>query len=509
MQALCTVIIAGLLLMAALYMPYSHDEESYVFGAKLASELVLYADFVYLQPPNHALYLSFILGAIDANYYLASRLSTFAIALLFFFTTTWIASTVSASRFDGVMAGLLAVFSTTMIPAFGSARNDCLAATLALLGVGLVLRNLYVYRPPWVLSAISGALLALAVGTKITYAFAPFSCLVVLVYLTLVNGKRNWSTLHLAGFILGGIVGSAPLLYYAVASPVGFFYGMFGHHFYAAEAWHQQNNAGYLLSDINHFLRASDFIIRDVALVCCCAIVVIFAYRWKRSGLRRTVAVVTDPVGLLLVLLVLSALPLVFAPRPAHLQYFQPLIPCLIFLTVHILRQSGLRAALPSAAFAALVAVACIPGAVRYAEIYSTGSTVSDLRADAVALDQQLRSGSAAGAVATLYPIRVLDAGYEVMPEFSAGPFFFRTADALEAERIVELQGTSPTLLATTLSADFPVALYTGVGGLGSDKLDAPFLDFAAANGYRRASSYSRRGTLYLAPDSAVRPSGQ
>ena len=66
------------------------------------------------------------------------------------------------------------------------------------------------------------------------------------------------------------------------------------------------------------------------------------------------------------------------------------------------------------------------------------------------------------GTVATLYPAIVLDAGSPIYPEFSTSPYFFRAADHLAPERVLELNGVSPKTLPLVLAAKPPSAVFTG-----------------------------------------------
>ena len=58
--------------------------------------------------------------------------------------------------------------------------------------------------------------------------------------------------------------------------------------------------------------------------------------------------------------------------------------------------------------------------------------------------------------IATLSPIRVIDSGLNVYPEFAAGPFFYRSGDALAVEEIERLNGVTPTTLANFLEKESP-----------------------------------------------------
>ena len=68
------------------------------------------------------------------------------------------------------------------------------------------------------------------------------------------------------------------------------------------------------------------------------------------------------------------------------------------------------------------------------------------------------RSAVYRGHVATLFPVVVMDAN-RVLPEFAAGPFFFRSADAYSAEQVAQLRGVGPATLETLFAVSPPAAI--------------------------------------------------
>jgi hypothetical protein len=83
------------------------------------------------------------------------------------------------------------------------------------------------------------------------------------------------------------------------------------------------------------------------------------------------------------------------------------------------------------------------------------------------------------GAVATLFPAIVLDAGSPIYPQLATGVFLFRSGDYLQPERVLELNAVSPTTLPLLLSVEPPAAVFVGTSGV-----DRPLLNWALQNRY-------------------------
>jgi hypothetical protein len=100
------------------------------------------------------------------------------------------------------------------------------------------------------------------------------------------------------------------------------------------------------------------------------------------------------------------------------------------------------------------------------------------------------------GHVATLCPIVALDAN-EVRPEFSAGPFFFRSADRYSPYEITQLHAVGPATLERLFAAAPPAAIVAGFGPFRfkwNPPMDAALTDYAKRAGYLPAAQNWRVG---------------
>jgi hypothetical protein len=111
------------------------------------------------------------------------------------------------------------------------------------------------------------------------------------------------------------------------------------------------------------------------------------------------------------------------------------------------------------------------------------------------------------GHVATLFPVVVMDAN-RVLPEFAAGPFFFRSADAYSAEQVAQLRGVGPATLETLFAVSPPAAIVAGFGPFRfkwNPPMDAALIDYARRSGFVRvADDWSvngyRNGQVWVRP---------
>jgi hypothetical protein len=183
-----------------------------VAAAHFAQHLRLYADFLYLQSPIYPLVLSKLLTLFSSvSPFLIARLPSAAFAIgsvvLFFSLAVRYSKN---GQFAFVLASIFAS-APLMLWAYGSARNDIMPTFFGLCGIWLALSGLNVECKQSAHSHLTlffaGLCMALSVGAKMTAAFIPLKAM---PYIFLRAKFR------LLPFILGGVLGSLPIMYYAV-----------------------------------------------------------------------------------------------------------------------------------------------------------------------------------------------------------------------------------------------------------------------------------------------------
>jgi 4-amino-4-deoxy-L-arabinose transferase-like glycosyltransferase len=510
------VFVAFLLLSVLFYQlamkaPYNHDEEQYIFAGLLATEMNPYDDFVYLQTPYYPLALGLIYSFIDGNYYYAARLLSFFFSLGSCVVIFLLGRRLAGGSLAAAVVTALFATSTTMIGTFGSARNDMMPCFFALLGVLLVYeaRRGSARRAP--LHGLAGVALAVAACSKISYAFVPA---VVFVYVLVCHQGIRFSArlrsdvVPLAG---GGVVGALALGVYAASAWDAFLYQVLEYHLSATPAWYELNQRASALARTNQVAAIMIHLFRDTTLVAMCFIATVVLWTGSRQELALLWRNLARRDGALVLALMILSVPFVLAPRPSHSQYFQPLIPYLMLSVAALHGAAGSAGAQARRTLlVALAIVACLPGLAQLLITFKRPSTVADIHATAEEVRQILDEAGLDGKVATLSPIRVIDAGTPVYREFAAGPFLFRTGDLLSSEQLRRWHAVAPKTLHELFADDPPAAILTGYEDNWQVIADAPLEAYARRCGYQRVEDRLRDdGRLFIRTDdrcTAARP---
>jgi hypothetical protein len=514
--SILAILVSFLLLSVFLYQiaikaSYDHDEEQYVFAGLLATEMIPYADFVYLQTPYYPLALSSIYSFMEEHYYYAARMLNFFFSLSSCAIIFLLGRRLAGGSLAAAVVTALFATSTTMIAAFGSARNDMMPCFFALLGVLLVYeaRRGSAGRAP--LHGLAGVALAVAAGSKISYAFVPA---VVFVYVLVCHHGIRFSARLRSDVVplaLGGAVGALPLAVYAASAWDAFLYQVLEFHLSATPAWYERNQLGWRLARTDQIAAILVHLFRDTTLVAMCFIAAVVLWQGSRQELALLWRNLARRDGALVLALMILSVPFVLAPRPSHGQYFQPLIPYLMLSVAALHGAAGdAWAQARGTLLVALALVAGLPGLAQLSITFKRPSTVAGIHATAEEVRQILEEAGLDGKVATLSPIRVIDAGTPVYREFAAGPFLFRTGDLLSSEQLRRWHAVAPETLLELFADDPPAAVLTGYEDNWHVVTDAPLEAYARRCGYQRVEDRLRDdGRLFIRTDdrcTAARP---
>jgi len=499
LRTLALAVVVAMLYCTAMNTPVSHDEESYVVPSILAVNMRLYDDFMFMQPPDCPLLLSLPFRLIDDGYFRVARIIVWifsAGSLLIFYS---LATSLLRNRNAGLLATIAFASSQSMILAFGLARNDIMPCFLALLAVALVRKISDTHRFALLFYAIAGVFAAMAVETKLSYAFVPPVLAAYLLFGSAYQGDRHRIRKTIA-FVLGGFVASIPTFYYFALNPRNFIYGVYTVNTYASRQWNAQIGKPVDTSFIGRSLDFIDHVQHDKVLFvsCCIVLLSIFAILWRsraRTALKSNLFERED----LIFWLAVTAIPLTVAPLPPHQQYFVPLVPFAI-LAACVCYRAILSTQFPRwrPVVVTLVVLACLPGLAKQVRYAGQPSAVGKVEQISATIQDAMAQSGLSGPVATLTPLRVVDSGLTALKEFAAGPFFFRTGDAEPESRIHELHSVAPKTLQEFLERTQPDAIVTGYEGEKFPQLEAGFIRFAEQNGYRRIDVDIGAGKLYL-----------
>lgn len=473
----------------------SHDEHQHIAAGVLYARegLIPYRDFAYFHVP----YLVYVYGglfSLSDHYLLMSRLFAAVCAAGTCGAigwATWRAFHEKSWTFRIVATlGVVLIFlgSPVVGNTIGHSWNQEPSVFLILLAF-LCHRAALDRSKPVVLLTVSGLLIGLAIGMRVTMAPVVLPFLVAIWMNQSTRGSRvSLLCIHAAGIGLALV----PLVVAFASAPAPFVFD---------NIEFPQVNVTYRYSvgepRTMTLLKKLRFLFKEVmrpdwvvfyGFVAAC---VLFAWHSRKRQLRWR------PV-----MLVLLVLPFVLlgglAPSPAFDQYFFPLVPFLMLGAVYLL------ASLPRETIGArwiwsVAVVVCLASGIRGAKKYEDIGElltphewgVTELRDEALTLRKRIPQGK----ILTLAPSLMLEAGYDIYPAFATGPFAWRIAPFVASVRRRGLNIVGSEDLTAMLQGDRPVAVVTGE----EDQGEKPLKNFAEGNRYQ-STPYDNNSIIWVAP---------
>jgi hypothetical protein len=500
--------LALLLLGLALIHPLSHDEQQYVASAALAYDAQIYRDFIYLQTPYMPLLLGAAMEVVSDRPFLVARLFNWAVSAASVLLVYLLARRVAPrSYYEALGAAALFTSSSLAYYSFGTARNDLLPCFFALLGVYFFLcASGATGRRAAVQNFLCGAMLAAAVGSKITYAFAPLTLLLFSLARQWRAPVSGYARLELVPLVAGGLAGAIPMLVVALSSFANFWYGVVQYHATATIEWYSALGFESRLELPDRLLYFVRFFIRSDATLAASIWLATMLGAWVITPQRHRLSA-DRGIYLVPLLVAIVALPFALIPAPSWTQYFVPLVPFVILAPIFLGRlipEADARRYAPVAA--AAICLGSLPGLGNLAvdslrALQSGESTPLEVQRIGAEIDAAL--GSRSGPIVTLAPIYVLEGRRPIPPEVASGVAFFRTGDLLDAETVVRLRGLSPRTLPTVLGESPPAGILVGVETDDAEYVDveAPLRQYALDRGFEPiALDGPPAATLFLAP---------
>jgi hypothetical protein len=471
----------------------NQDEEQYVTAAYLAQHMRLYSDFLYLQLPIYPLILSKLLMLFSAaSPFLVARLLSASLAIgsvVVFFRIA-----VRLSENEWLAATITSLFASAplMLLAFGWTRNDIMPIFFGLCGVWFALSGFDIeskQSSSYLTFFLAGLCMALAVGAKLTAAFIP---LTTILYL-LLRTKPG-----LMPLILGGAVGSLPIVYYIATALDKFIYCNATYHLTAPRQFYTDNGMAESLTLLFRIKKVVLIWAGEPALVVAALFIAYMAYRMLRRGPPFHIIqqlLIADRI--FVVLLMLAASPFVLLPSPTGEAYLQPAVPYTLLSCAALYplarkteesRQLLLFFLMAVIVLALQVGRFAIEAAQRLNPLRWATAEVHELSA---LINRHLKKG----AVASAYPVLVIDAGGQIYPEFATAIYFLRSGDHLAPARVLELNGISPATLSLVFTANPPAAVLVG-----NTNVDRSLLNWATDNCYNEVVLTQWKGGPYPEP---------
>jgi hypothetical protein len=406
------------------------------------------------------------------------------------------------------MAALWLCMLPVLQAAGGSARNDVMPCLLLLLGVlaavnGLagVQPNLTGLRAGWCWS-MCGLGLALAASAKISYASAPLSGLVFLLWLR--RRKGGGGGMILAAYGAGCAAGGLPIAWYLLRAPDNFIADSIVFHLTAPNDWYGRNRTLAVMLTAPYRAQLVATAVWQNAPVVAALVLCLGTRFYQATATRADKAVGSGRhIAVFLCVLLAGAVPFALLPRPTHSQYLLPVFVLVTLLGACCLPDmvapgAGRRAVLGLVLCGGMSTggLALVQRARQF--VHPADWVTMRLRRDSLAIRAALPPGVSVR-VATLSPIRVLAAGASIYPDLAAGPFFFRSGDLLAPARLGALHGASPATLTAMLDAHPPGAVFVGYEASWDVNLDGVLTAYAESRHFRKIS-LPGDGRLWVSP---------
>ncbi len=501
--AIFALIVCAFIFGGAMWQEVHQDEHQFVAPATVFARhgLLPYKDFPLFHTPN----LVFVYGALD-KVFTSPLLAARSFCVLCFALTALLlgwqtrASLIQRPAWTRDVASICAVLFFVTAAVFANvarlAWNHALPMLLVVCAFLLHIKAARQKRGGAALF-VSGICLGFAIGTRISFAplVAPFGLAVFLLPNFRAREKWHGAALFSAGVLLAML----PSLWLLAKYPEQFWFGNFTypklsliwrrHPMNAPDlAQFADSQRGFfdplhegmkglplrekMRSFWSETVKPNGPIFIVFTLVglpaCCCALV----RNWRAH------------FNVLLLFLVLPFLLMgCIAPSRYHVQYFYPLLPFLILGSAFGFGFLENRIAKISAGFAAIMCVVALAiCSYQPFAMLLTPSKWAPIRAHAAGVEIRRLIGGT-GKVLTFAPMIPQEGGVDIYPEFALGPFAWRSAHLIPADKRQRLHLVSVFDIDALLASDPPRAIYLREK---DTEINVPLLHFAKAHNYTR-----------------------
>ena len=503
--AIVPVLIFALIgVFARIMLMFDHNEHMYLAAALLSGQgKMQYRDFAYLQMPYLPLIYSAIYSVfqVHSSYLLVGKIASFVFTALSALAIFFVAWHTLRDAVSGLAIAALFLMNITIIGPAAEVSNYIAPVAFSLASCAVFLWALDRERPRTFGFVLAGILLALAIGTKLTYATAALPFFAVALFPARGSNFGVQLRRVFLPFALGLVLGLLPIVIFLVDFDRFLFNNLTYHNINTQ--WRLQTGhnepmtlAAKLPNTLELFLRFDTLLV-----LAACAIgglgTIAQAARHGRSPRWQ-------PGAVLALVLVLVSIPTAMVPTPSFPQYFAMPVSFLYLLLVFTWQGAG-RTSARNVLLTLLVLIAAFvyaPEALPLVRQLRDRQQWSGVAAQRVANDVRAimreHGLDVAQPVATLAPLYVMEANLPIYPELATGPFLYRVGDLLTHEQRARYVGTSPATIGELFDRSPPAAILVKFESEG--KLDTPLIAYATSHGYQRIGIPNSRGELYLRP---------
>lgn len=503
-----TVTFAAVGVFAETMISSDHNEHMYIAaGALIADGHHLYKDFAYLQTPYLPLFFGSLyrLFGVGSYFLLIGKLLT----LLFLYGSALLLLLLARRVTQDIVLslGVVSLFLLNMFIVTAAKEVSNYTMPMALSFAGIVAFDA-AFDNPGVgrfLLGLSGLMLALAVGAKLTYLAAMLPFVALIVFCPALNRQAGLTVREgvshcLVPFVIGAYIGLLPVLLYVIQDPALFAFNNYGYHNINGRFWMLNDYTGPMsLSEKLQYLRYVFFNANNLLVT----VGILLGAAFAVDALSDVKRIVRQRSGgaILALLLFLAAVLVAMIPTPSTLQYYAMPVSFLLVLLVYALpfetlqisvwrRKLLVTLVLPCLAYTGPVFLRAIPD-LMHRDQWS-GLHVHDVATEI--RKTLIDSGvSSSGKIATLSPLYAVEAGFQIYGQLSTGPFLYRIGESLTPEQRRHFVATSRESIGDVLEEDPPVAIIVGLEG----PLDTPLVRYAEAHQYRALRVPGFKGTLY------------
>jgi 4-amino-4-deoxy-L-arabinose transferase-like glycosyltransferase len=492
------LVLIGLLFSHALARPLARDEEQFVSaGALLLRDGFLpYRHYPFFHMPNLALIFAGLFWTNDFLLLTARCFNATAAALLLILLFVTVTRRFRAQDRHPLLMAAACVLIFYLNPFFqftsGRAWNHDLPMLATVGAFVVMIHGLQAKRGPrWLLC--SGALLGLAIGTRLSFAplFAGFVLALIAIAPAGVSPKQAVGL-----FSAGLVVALLPTIALALSAPHEFYFDNFTYNGPLNRAYRES-----ALQEKSGNLYKTLFILQQLkqsrATLALLGGAIYFAAKaWRHGGWKNRRA---QPEIVALCCLLPFVLVGVLAPTPPYPQYLFAVIPFLFMINIYGLTDGTISRRHVAIFVSAVVLLAVVEsGSSTLRESLSPSAG----RWPAVALHhraKRIHHFVQKGPVLTLDPIYPLEARIGIYKELATGPFAWRTAAFLDKDKRKRFKIVGPDELEDLVQ---PAAVLIRLKPNGGEEA---LVTFVQTHGY----SSHRLGPelmLWLPPNSSPAP---
>jgi len=485
--------------------PLYNDEHMYISAGVLAHNNEVYMDFAYLQMPYLPIVYEAIYGVTGTSHYLLwGRMCSLALMLLAIVLIFLISYRLSKDLILSMVFLLLFALNQAVIHVLPLAWNQVMPLTFSILAFYLFIRGLSKANPPILCVFMAGVCIAIAVGTKLTYAPLILAFPVVSLFIPSSLPRRKRALKLFLPIVAGLVVGLLPALVILVKNGWNLFlFNNLGYHL-ANTAWReaQEYASGMSLQAKTRYVwEMLGWPCNVLLLVALCFVLTRLITGIKRQDGRQAQLLRAEMIlsSTLAVLMAVVAL----QPRPLFAHYFAAPVPfivilvCCCYIAIPVANRGAVRALLVCVVI--ITSVFSGPRLLKHIHnLYNVNAwTCISIHHTAQIIRERIGAFDSEDKVATLSPVYAIEAGLPIYKELATGPFLYRVGDLIPDEMRRTCVGTSMKTLSALLEADPPKAIFVGF----ERELDLPFIEYAEANEYEKIEEDYDGGILYIRQD--------